>query len=56
MKFRLWMGRNSENNRNLSFFGRDGLNQRSKGYWHKVFWFGPLFFSVVSDRTEPSRR
>lgn len=51
MKFRLWLGRNSENNRMLSFCGKDGLNQRSRGYWHKTYWFGPVFFSVVSDKT-----
>ena len=50
MKMRIRFGRKSENNKLLPFFGKDGLNQRSRGYWHKVYWAGPIFFSIVSDK------
>jgi hypothetical protein len=46
-RFSLWMGRDSENNKNLSFAGCDGLNQRSRGYWHRTYWCGPVFFSIA---------
>jgi len=53
--FTLRVGRWTENNRLLSFMGSDGLNQPSKGYWHKVWWFGPLFFSVKHDEERAER-
>jgi hypothetical protein len=48
-KINVRWGRDSENNKLLSFLGSDGLNQKSRGYFHKVWWIGPMFVSFVHD-------
>lgn len=47
-RLRLWLGR-CATNRLLPFMGHDGLNQRSRGYWSRTYWIGPVFFCVAHD-------
>ena len=49
VRLRLWLGRKCESNRALAFMGHDGLNQRSRGYWSRTYWVGPVFFTYAHD-------